>query len=380
MTQFNFNTPPDRKGTDSLKWDIYKKRDIIPLWVADMDFQSPDCVIDALEKRIKHGIFGYTCAPEELTDIIILQLKKNYGWEVNKKWIVWLPGLVTGINVSCRSVGLPGDEIITTVPVYPPFLSAPHLAEKKLVTVDMISNKNNWEIDFKQLESRVTGRTKLLLFCSPHNPLGKVFSRQELKRLVNFCIRKNIIICSDEIHSGLILDKNKKHIPTASIDENVAERTITLMAPSKTYNLPGLGFSFGIIPDAKLRNRFTTTMEGIVPHVNALGFTAALAAYKNGRKWHQALIKYLRNNRDYIISEINNIPCLSTTHVEATYLAWIDARKTGLKNPVVFFENAGVGLFDGKHFGAPGFLRLNFACPKVLLSESISRIKKALTK
>ncbi len=378
MKEFDFDMPVDRKNTSSLKWDRYKGRDITPLWVADMDFVSSPAVIDALRQRVEHGVYGYTDASQELVDVIRQMLKKEYGWEVSEKWLVWLPGLVTGLNVSCRCIGGKGDEVITAVPVYPPFLTAPVFSDRKLVTFNMIKKNGQWVYDFKQLEQVTTSRTKMLLLASPHNPTGRVFTSQELTRLADFCMQRNIIICSDEIHSGLVLDKDKKHIPTACLDDKIAKKTITLMAPSKTYNLPGLGFSFAVIPDPGLRKQFKKAMHGIVPHVNTFGYTAALAAYRDSEKWHGALLNYLRENSKIVEETINRIPGLNTTHVEATYLAWIDARDLRIKDTAGFFEKAGVGLSDGKDFGAPGFLRLNFGCPKKLLEESLAKMEAAV--
>ncbi len=378
MKEFDFDAPIDRKDTESLKWDIYKDRDIVPLWVADMDFRSPPAVIEALNRRVAHGIFGYTHAPNKLTEIISSILKEEYNWDISGEWLVWLPGLVTGLNVSCRCVGGSGDDILTTVPIYPPFLTAPGFSKRQLVTFNMINSDNKWVIDFDQLERVVTPRTKMLLLCNPHNPTGRVFTKEELTRLANFCFQRDILICSDEIHCGLILDENKQHIPTASLSPEIEQKTITLMAPSKTYNIPGLGFSFAIISDPEIRKRFKQVMEGIVPHVNALGYRAAIAAYQDSSRWHSALLNYLRNNGKIVYKTINKINGLSMAPVEATYLAWIDINDLGLENPVIFFEKAGVGLSDGVEFGMPGYLRLNFGCPKQLLVDCIKKIETAI--
>ncbi len=241
----------------------------------------------------------------------------------------------------------------------------------------MLSN-GKWLLDFDALKSNVTQRTRMFLLCNPHNPVGRVYSKEELTEIAEFCLTRNMMICSDEIHCDLILDRDKKHIPTAMLGPEVAERTITLMAPSKTYNIPGLGCAFAIISNAELRQRFRGAMAGIVPHVNALGYTGALAAYKDGPQWLSALLEYLRENRDIVEYSINSIPGLSVTHVEATYLAWIDARETGTKSPVRFFEDAGVGLGNGAAFGGSGFLRLTFGCPRFLLMEGLGRMEAAL--
>lgn len=375
---FDFDTLIDRRGTASLKWERYRGRDILPLWVADMDFPSPPEVVEALRARVDHGVFGYTLPPEELVDAVLGMLEREYGWQVERPWLVWLPGLVTGLNVACRAVGGDGDGVLTTVPIYPPFLSAPGLSRRRLEAVPMARNAGRWEIDFDRLERAVDRRSRLFLLCSPHNPTGRVFERTELAALAGFCERHDLILCSDEVHSGLVLEPGRVHVPTATLAPETARRTITFMAPSKTFNLPGLGCAFAVIPDAQLRGRFRRAMAGIVPHVNALGYTAALAAYRDGEKWHRALLAYLRRNRDLVADAVAKMPGLAATRVEATYLAWIDATGTGLEDPAKFFEEAGVGLSDGQEFGGPGFLRLNFGCPRSLLAEALERMRRAL--
>jgi cystathionine beta-lyase len=376
---FDFDTIIDRRGTASEKWDKYAGRDIIPLWVADMDFRSPPAIIDALHERVSHGIFGYTAPPAELAAEICATLVREYGWVIEVEWLVWLPGLVTGLNVACRAVGEPGDEVITFTPVYPPFMSAPPLSGRSLVKVPLRLQAGRWEWDPAELERAITPRSKLLLLCAPHNPVGRVWSREELIQLIELAERHNLIICSDEIHAGLVLDEEKRHLPIATLSPAAARRTITLQAPSKTYNIPGLGCSFAVIADQTLRRAFRKAMGRIVPHVNILGYTAALAAYRHGEEWRQALLAYLRGNRELVESKIATMPGLTMSHVEATYLAWIDARQTGIVDPLRFFETAGVGLSDGADFGLSGFVRLNFGCPRSLLAEALRRMRLALT-
>ena len=375
---FDFDTPIDRRGSASVKWDTYRGRDVIPLWVADMDFRSPPVVLEALQRRVEHGVFGYTHAPEELTPAILARLQADYRWQVEPEWLVWLPGLVTGLNVACRAVGEDGDQVLTPVPVYPPFLSAPRHSRRDLLTVPLGRRDGRWELDLERLEAAVTPRTRLLLLCSPHNPVGRVFGREELAALADLCARHDLVICSDEIHADLVLDPDKAHVPTAALEPEVARRTITLMAPSKTFNTPGLGFSFAVVPDGALRGRFRAAMAGIVPQVNALGYTAALAAYRDGGPWQAALLAALRANRDSVEQAVAAMPGLAMDHVEATYLAWIDTRPAGLEDPVQFFEQAGVGLSDGRDFAGPGFVRLNFGCPQATLREALGRMGQAL--
>lgn len=376
--QFNFDTPVDRRGTASEKWDKYAGRDIIPLWVADMDFRSPPAVIEALQKRVNHGVFGYTAPPRDLIAAVQKMLQSKYGWPVREEWLVWLPGLVCGLNVACRAVGEPGDGVVTFTPVYPPFLSAPKLAGRELVSVPLVCCGDVWQMDLDALERAITPRTRLLLLCSPHNPVGRVWSRAEQQVLLELAVRHDLTICSDEIHAGLVLDEDTQHIPFAAISAEAACRTITLHAPSKTYNIPGLGCSFAVIPDDGLRRSFRHAMAGIVPHVNLLGYTATVAAYRDSEDWRQALLVYLRENRDLTARLIADMRGLKTWHVESTYLAWIDARGLGVPDPAGFFEEAGVGLSDGSPFGASGFVRLNFGCQRQLLTEALQRMQKAV--
>ena len=376
---FDFDRPVDRRGTYSLKWDLYKGRDVIPLWVADMDFPVSPAIVEALHARVNHGIFGYTLVPDTLVDVVVARMAARYGWEIDPEWVVWLPGLVTGINVACRAVGDPGNEVVTTVPIYPPFLSAPKHAARRIITVPLVERDGCWHLDPETLEGVLTPATRLLLLCSPHNPTGRVFTRQELLSLAAICERHDLVICSDEIHCELVLDEEKEHLPTAVLSPEIEKRTITLMAPSKTFNIPGLGCSFAIIAERELRRKFVAAMAGIVPHVNALGYTAALAAYRDGRSWHEAILEYLRKNRDCVEALVGEMPGLSMHHVEATYLAWIDTRQTGLDNAVATFEEAGAGLSDGRYFGTEGFVRLNFGCPRPLLREALQRMNAAIS-
>ena len=375
---YDFDTPIDRRGSHSLKWDRYAGRDVLPLWVADMDFAAPPAVVAALQQHVAHGVYGYTHAPQELVEVIVERLRRQYGWRIEPSWLVWLPGLVTGLNVACRAVGEAGSAVISQTPIYPPFLSAPKLSERRLIEVPLVQRGERWEIDFNDLEKAVREDTRLFLLCSPHNPTGRVFTREELRELAAFCERHDLIICSDEIHCELVLDSSCRHRPLAGLDVEIAARTITLMAPSKTFNLPGLGCSFAIISDDTLRRRFQRAMAGIVPYVNLFGYTATLAAYRDSGDWHVALLDYLRGNSALVQQAIAAMPGLSTTPVEATYLAWIDARQLPMSDPATFFEQAGVGLSDGAEFGAPGFVRLNFGCPRSLLEEALRRMAGAV--
>ena len=375
MSSFGFDHAIDRRGGDSIKWNKYAGRDVLPLWIADMDFAAPPAVVAALEQRVAQGHCGSAEPWPSLVAVVLDHLQREYLWAVDASSLVWLPGLVTGLNVACRAVE---GSVLTTTPVYPPFLSAPRLSGRSLLTAPLSFNQGRWTWDFPALEAALTPDTRLLLLCHPHNPVGRAWNEAELIELASFCERHNLIVCSDEIHCGLLLDGAPRHIPLAMINDQLSWRSITLMAPSKTYNIPGLGCAFAIIPDAALRRRFLAAMNGIVPHVNVLGLAACEAAYRDCDDWHKALITYLSSNRDRVEAAIAEMPGLAMTHVEATYLAWIDARALGVDDPASFFEQAGVGLSRGDDFGLPGWVRLNFACPRATLDAALARMHNAV--
>jgi cystathionine beta-lyase len=375
---FDFDTPVDRSGTGSHKWDRYEGRDVIPLWVADSDFRAAPAVLDALEARVAHGVFGYTHVTQELEQVVCAHLLRSYDWAVRPDWLVWMPGVVPALNVLCRAIGRPADQIVTFTPVYPPLMSAPVLAGRELIKVCLAHRNGRYQLDLNALEAAITPSTKLLLLCSPHNPVGRVWSRDELADLMQIAKRHDLVVGSDDIHAGLVLDEDKRHTPVATLSEDAAARTVTLMSPSKTFNIAGLGCAFAVISDAGLRAAFCRRMQGIMPFVNLFGYTATLAAYRDGREWLEAQLGYLRDNRDLVDREIQRMPGLEIVHVEATHLAWIDARAMGARNPTRFFEEAGVGLSDGAEFDAPGFLRLNFGCSRILLREALARMARAM--
>ncbi|MDC1311470.1 PatB family C-S lyase [Burkholderiales bacterium] len=375
---FEFDKIINRVGTSSSKWNKYTHPDIIPMWVADMDFETAPCIKNALLNRINHGIYGYTEPPKELPPTVAHYLKSEFDWSIDTDWIVWLPSLVVGLNVVSRAFAEKGDAILSNTPIYPPFLSAPINGDREIITAPLVWNGTKWIMDFDALEKAVTRKTKAFLFCSPHNPTGRVWDVDELNALITFCRKHNLILISDEIHSGLILDRNKKHIVTANVSD-AADISVTLLSASKTFNMPGLGCAYAIVKNPTLRKKLKNEMNGIVHHVGALGYTATLAAYSEGKSWHNALIEYLRVNRDCVENSLSDQSHLTTYHSEATYLSWIDARQMGVQNPSKYFEDFGVGIYDGALFGAPGFLRLNFACPRTMLNEALSRIQQGLS-
>lgn len=366
----SFDQIIDRRGTDSIKWGKYAGQDVLPLWVADMDFAPPPAVLKALHQRLEQSVLGYGGPTEGLTLTIVQHLAQAYGWQIQAEAIVWLPGLVTGLNVACRAVE---GDVVTATPIYPPFLSAPRLSGKTLQRVKLACRDGYWHWDWSALQSAVTETTKLFLLCHPHNPVGRCWGEDELRQLASFAEQNDLIVCSDEIHCDLILDRTRRHIPFASLSADAARRSITLMAPSKTYNIPGLGCAFAVIPEAGLRRRFLRAMDGIVPHVNVLGLAACHAAYTECSDWHEELLVYLVANRDSVSATVHSQKRVKMGPVEATYLAWIDVRELGLANPVAHFEAYGLGLSDGADFGAPGWLRLNFGCPRSTLDAALER-------
>ena len=385
MTTFNFDAPIDRLAfphDDSVKWGKYAGRDVLPMWVADMDFAAPPVVLEALKARVDHGVLGYPHVTQSVVEAVLLHLERDLGWVVDPDWLVWLPGLVTGLNVACRAVGDAHSSVLTATPVYPPFTSAPKLSDRQLQTVSLVQHGSDWQWDLDALVAASDETTKLLMLCNPHNPVGRVWRKDELLALAALAEQRDWIICSDDIHCELLLEPGVRYTPLASLSPEIARRTISLFAPSKTYNIPGLGASFAVIPDAGLRRRFERVMAGIVPHINVLGYTAMEAAFRHGVPWRSALLDYLRGNRDRLVAAVNAMPGLKVHAPEATYLAWIDAR--GLQLPegmsaAQFFEAAGVGLSPGQDFqpGAVDYVRMNFGCTRQNLDEALTRMAAA---
>lgn len=370
---------PSRIGTYSLKWSKYGNKDVIPLWVADMDFKSPPCVQSLAQEICEDGIFGYGICPPGLEDVVVSRSSELYNWTIGRESLVWLPGMVCGLNVACRTFENEATQVITNTPVYPPFLSAPSNFGLHCTKIPMKLVGDRFTIDFAKLKEINTSAGDLFMLCHPHNPVGTCFSKSELLEFSDYVLSNELYVCSDEIHCDLILDPDKKHIPFASLGPELAKRTITLMAPSKTYNLPGFGCSYAIISDDNLRRRFKKSMRGIVPDPPAMGFRLAEVAYRHGEDWRIDLLSYLRKNRDYAVTEIKKMNGLVPYSPEATYLLWIDARNLKADDPHNFFESAGVGLSNGSDFGAPGYLRLNLGCTNKLLVEAINRMKKAVS-
>jgi cysteine-S-conjugate beta-lyase len=379
---FDFEQPPERLGTDSQKWQKYAGRDVLPLWVADMDFRSAPAIIESLHRRVDHGVFGYARPVKSTVESVVNAMEQRYGWKIESSWIVWLPGLVVGLNVTAQAFAQSRDEVLTLTPVYPPFMSAPKNSGRISTQAPWRLEADTWTIDWEALEQVVTPQTKLFYLCNPHNPLARVWRRSELERLAEFCLRHQLVLCSDEIHCDLILDPALPHIPSATLSPEIATRTITLMAPSKTYNIPGLGVSLAIIPDAMRRAQFVRAAAGIVAETTSLGFVACEAAYRDCEPWRQGLLTTLRDNRDFLLEFIaRELPGVKVeAPVEATYLAWLNVAALNLPDPIAHFEKHGVGLSDGAFFGSPKgrHVRINFGCPRSTLAEALRRMKTAI--
>ncbi len=379
-----FDSLIDRRSTDSLKWGTYDK-EVLPLWVADMDFAAPEAVIRALRGRIDHGIFGYAKRPLALIETIQERLRRLYDWEVPLEAITFTPGVVPGFNLAIRSLARSGSEVLIQTPVYAPFLKAAgHSGLRTRVNELKRSPGESYEIDFEDFESAVGPATCAFLLCSPHNPVGRVFRTDELSRMAEICLRHQVAIIADEIHCDLVF-QGHPHIPLASLDPEIERKTITLMAPSKAFNIAGLECSFAVIPDPELRRRFEASRAGMVTGSNMLGHGAALAGYAEGQSWLEELLRYLEENRDFILEFLTRrLPGIWMPVPEGTFLAWLDCRQLGLsRDPANFFlEQARVALNDGKRFGqgGEGFVRLNFGCPRSVLTEALERMAEAVGK
>ena len=388
----NFDEVINRRVSESYKWREYPE-DVMPLFVADMDFRSPEPVARALRAYIDAGVFGYPrglhtfdrAQVHELAGLVVDRMARRYNWQIAVDDVVLIPGVVPGLNITCHFLGASSNlaqrSVLVQPPVYPPILAGPTNAHlQRLESPLRCENDGSYSIDWDSFRSGVKN-TRLFLLCNPHNPVGRVFRRHELERMAEICLSANVTICADEIHSDLLFESHE-HIPIAALDPEIARHTITLIAPSKTFNLAGLQCAFAIISNSELRHQFRSAREGLVPWVNAMGLIGAEAAYRDGQSWLDQLLPYLRANRDFLWDFVNReLPGMRMTKPEGTYLAWLDCRELKLDNPYEFFlKHARVALNDGRTFGTggTGFVRLNFGCPRSILEEALSRIKLSL--
>lgn len=388
--EYNFDEIVDREHTVSLKYDlraeIFRNPDVIPMWVADMDFRTPDFIMNALRERLDHEILGYTYMPASFNQAVVKWLLRHYRWKVDPSWICFSPGVVPALNLLVMAFTEPGDKIIVQPPVYFPFFSAIMNHGRVLVNNPLCLEKDSYSMDFSDLESKIDNKTKMLFLCSPHNPTGNVWPRDVLEKLGEICLKNNIIIVSDEIHADLVFEP-WQHIPTASISEAMANITITCMSPSKTFNLAGLSTAYLVIKDPGLRKKYNEILDRI--HVgagNIFGYIALEAAYKSGDAWLNQLLNYLKGNVAFLNEFIQkNIPQIGVIQPQATYLVWLNFRDLGLdheKLKETIIHEAGIGLSDGLLFGEEGwgFQRINIGCSRKLLYEALLKLRKSITK
>lgn len=379
---YDFDECIDMRHTDSAKWNYYDE-DVLPLWVADMDFRSPEPVLRALQDRVEHGVFGYGSDPPELREVIVDRLRRLYDWEVSPEELVFFPGVVTAFNLVCHAFGSPGDGVLLQTPVYYPMLYAPGGAGLTNDEMELTRCPDGrYEIDFDLFEQAISDRTRIFMLCNPQNPVGRVFRRDELAQMAEICLRHDIVICSDEIHCDLLF-QGSRHLPTATLAPEVADQTITLMAPSKTFNVPGLKCSLAIVQNPELRKTLKETHTGLVHGINVMGSAAALAAYRDGQPWLDEVLEYLEANLDLLVEYVEaHLPGISMSRPEATYLAWLNCHEAGIPGNAheFFLKEARVAMNDGAVFGqgGEGFVRLNFACPRWRLTEALDRMRDAL--
>lgn len=372
--KIDFNRQINRKNTDCSKWDG-QGGDYIPLWVADMDFPVAEPVLEALKKRLEHPFFGYTFPGESVYQAVISYYKRRYDFDVKKEWILFNHGVNTGNNIAARALG---GTIMVATPMYPHInQKLPQEAGKPVIRVPLKQENGLYTFDFEAMEKAVTQDVTTFVLCNPHNPVGRVFTGKELEELFAFAARHDIVVVADEIHSDLILEG--EHIPAITLNEAARQRVILHHSASKTYNIPGLPVAFAIIPNEKLRHKYEEVAATMHAPFDTLSFVALEAAFTKGEEWRQELLEYLRENKKWLDERISRIPGLSICHSEGTYLGWIDARETGLSDPAGFFmKEAGVKFNDGESFSAPGFIRVNFDCPRAYLEEAFDKVEKAL--
>lgn len=388
--KYDFDHVPERRPTDSIKWNQFEA-DVLPLWVADMDFPVAEPILQALQNRIAHGVFGYPDThpkPETVSDlqqVLVERMQRLYNWQVLPEELILLPGVIVGLNLTCQAVASPGEAVLIQTPVYPPFFQTARNAQMVLQEACLIRQSDGrYEVDWEAFEAAFTDQTRVFILCNPHNPVGRVFRKDELERMAEICLRKGVVICSDEIHCDLLF-KGQQHIPIASLDQEIARKTVTLMSPTKAFNIAGLQCSFAIVQDKELRQKLEESGQGLVMWVNLIGLTAALAAYRDGQEWLDQVLQYLGGNRDYLYEYVRaEMPTVQMVKPEGTYLAWLDCRNSGIQgNPCEYFLKEGrVGLNDGLTFGksGEGFVRLNFACTREVLTKALKRMKAALEK
>jgi len=388
--KYDFDKIVERKNTNCFKWDynkqMFDKEDVIPLWVADMDFAAPDAVVQKLIKRAEHGVYGYSFEPEEYYEVFINWLDRRHNWKIKKEWIINATGIVPAINFAIQCFTEPGDNILVQTPVYFPFFESIKKNERKVVNSQLRLIGSKYEIDFEDLEKKLKNDVKIMLLCSPHNPVSRVWSQEELQKIGSLCLQNNVLLISDEIHADLILNNNK-HIPISSLSAEIQDITISMYAPSKTFNVAGLSTCSIIIPNEDIRKNYQEFMDKLGLHlINNFGIDAFIAAYKDGEEWLEQLLDYLWKNYKFVQKYLeNNIPQIKAIELEGTYLMWLDCRELKLRQKELiglFVNKAGLGLNDGAVFGSGGygFMRLNIGCSRKLLKKALDQLKEIFKK
>lgn len=388
MTEQIFDEIVNRKGTSCYKYDwrqkIFNTDDVLPMWVADTDFKAPDFIVDAIKKRLEHGIFGYTFCSDSYYQSVVDWMKKRHNWSILKEWIQHSPGVVPSLNLAVLSLTDPGDEIVVQSPVYFPFYSAVKDHNRKLIVNPLVLQSGRYYMDLANLEKEVTSNTKLFFLCSPHNPTGNVWRKEELEQLANFCLERNIILISDEIHSDIIYP-GYKHIPTATLSNDISNITLTLSSPSKTFNIAGFSSSYVISSNKTILKKISKAIDNLhIGNGNLFGHITTEAAYNHGEEWLNSLINYLSSNVHLARSYIrNHLPDIELIEPESTFLLWLDFRKLRLEHnelKSLLIEKGKIGLSDGGIFGKEGygFQRMNIGYPKQIIKEALERINHAI--
>jgi putative C-S lyase len=376
---FDFDAPVERAGTWSSRWEPYAGRDVIPLWVADADFRAPPCVLQAMAARLAHGVLGYTVPPAELREAIVARMQRLYRWRIEPDWIVFLPGVVPGLHLAARHLLPAGGHALVPCPVYHHFKRAVERAPRAYTEVPLVLRGGRWVFDEERLAAALRPESGLLYLCNPQNPGGTIFTRAELERLAGVALARGLVVVSDEIHAELLLDEGKPHVPIASLAPEVSRRTVTLASPNKAFNFPGAGCAWAIAEDPALRRAMSADHHATVHDASVFGYIGALAAYREGDAWLAAQLDYLRGNRDRVERAIAAMPGLAMAHVEATYLAWIDATALGVQDAAAHFLAHGAALSPGEQFGAPGYVRLNFGTQRARLESALTRMASAVS-
>jgi cystathionine beta-lyase len=385
---WNFDEPAGREGTDCIKYDrreeTFGVKDIIPMWVADMDFNTPDFIVESLQKRLEHHIYGYSFRSSEYFQSMISWIKTRHNWTVEKEWISFSPGIVPALNFCTLAFTQAGDNIIVQPPVYFPFFSAAESHGRNLIYNRLTESEGKWDMDYNSLIAGIDSKTKMIIISNPHNPVGRVWTPEELNNLADICLKNNILIISDEIHCDLVLP-GFTHTPMASLSEKIAENTVTLIAPSKTFNLAGLSTSSVIIKNPVLRKSFNRIVDNLhVGNGNIFGNTASIAAYTKGHKWLDALLDYIDNNIEFVKDYCGKmIPEIIPVQPEATYMIWLDCRRFGMSGKDLqnfFVHKAGVGMNEGSTFGpgGEGFMRMNIGTTHQTVMKAMEQIERAV--